>query len=106
MFASNFTVTDKHLKWIRGKDNLTTFSESKTLPSGHIMTNYFCSTCGSLMNRVGSEFPGYNFLRIGTVDDFHLHETKLKPDVEQFVECRVGWLKSIEGVNQVVGIST
>ncbi|KAE9406069.1 hypothetical protein BT96DRAFT_963625 [Gymnopus androsaceus JB14] len=39
-----------------------------------------------------------------TVDDFHLHETKLKPRAEQFVEDRVGWLcahsTSIDGVVQ------
>jgi hypothetical protein len=40
-------------------------------------------------------------LRIGTVDDFNLHETKLKPQVEQFVESRVEWLHGLEGIKQV-----
>ena len=46
-----------------------------------------------------------SILRIGTVDDFHLHESKLKPGVEQFVEGRVGWLRGAEGVEQVEGSS-
>ncbi|KAK9349564.1 Mss4-like protein, partial [Lipomyces doorenjongii] len=68
MFASNFTVADAHLKHLRGRDNLRTFSQSRTIASGNTMTNYFCSTCGTLMYRVGSAFPGQSILRIGTVD--------------------------------------
>lgn len=67
------------------------------------MTNYFCSTCGTLMYRVGAAFPGMSILRIGTVDDFNLHETKLKPRVEQFVKDRVGWMHDVEGVEKVEG---
>lgn len=58
------------------------------------------------MWRESSGFPDVKFMRIGTVDDFHLHETKLRPQVEQFVESRVGWLEPIEGVKQVHGLST
>ncbi|KAJ7457324.1 Mss4-like protein [Mycena latifolia] len=103
MFASNFTVADTHLTHLRGRENLTAFSQSRTIATGHTMTNYFCSTCGTLMYRVSSGFPGMSILRIGTIDDFHLHETKLKPQVEQFVENRVGWLHGAEGVKQVEG---
>jgi hypothetical protein len=103
MFASNFTIADTHLKHLRGRDNLKTFSQSRTIASSNTMTNYFCSTCGTLMYRVGSAFPGQSILRIGTVDDFHLHETKLRPRVEQFTKDRVGWLCGVEGVRQVEG---
>ncbi|CAF9902972.1 MAG: hypothetical protein ALECFALPRED_000087 [Alectoria fallacina] len=103
MFASNFTVADTHLKHLRGRANLTTFSQSRSIASGNNMTNYFCSTCGTLMYRVSSAFPEQSILRIGTVDDFHLHETKLKPTAEQFIESRVGWLNGVEGVKQVRG---
>jgi len=103
MFASNFIVLDSHLKHLRGQDNLKTFSQSKTIESGKSMTNYFCSTCGTLMYRVGDKFPGHSILRIGTVDDFHLHETKLKPRVEQYTKDRVKWLSGIAGVKQVDG---
>ncbi|CAK7235015.1 hypothetical protein SCUCBS95973_009127 [Sporothrix curviconia] len=44
MFASNFTVHDKYLEHIRGQENLKTFSQSKTIRSQMLMTNYFCST--------------------------------------------------------------
>ncbi|MCJ1238431.1 hypothetical protein MMC14_006420 [Varicellaria rhodocarpa] len=103
MFASNFVVADTHLKHLRGQDNLKAFSQSRTVASGNTMTNYFCSTCGTLMYRVSSNPPGRSILRIGTIDDFNLHETKLKPRVEQFIKDRVGWLSGAEGVKQVEG---
>ncbi|KAK9327503.1 Mss4-like protein, partial [Lipomyces starkeyi] len=34
-FASNFTVADMHLKHLRGRDNLKTFSQSRTIASGN-----------------------------------------------------------------------
>lgn len=70
------------------------------------MTNHFCSTCGSLLYRIGTGFPGMAIMRIGTVDDFNLMETKLRPRVEQFVKDRVDWLDGIggkEGILQVDG---
>jgi hypothetical protein len=100
MFASNFTIADTHLTHIRGRDNLKTYSQSHTTVSGKLMTNYFCSTCGTLMYRVGEKYPGMSILRIGTVDDFHLHETKLKPRREIHVKDRVNWVTPIEGIPQ------
>ncbi|KAJ5328523.1 hypothetical protein N7452_008913 [Penicillium brevicompactum] len=103
MFASNFIVKDSHLKHSRGCENLKTFSQSRTIASGKAMTNYFCSTCGSLMYRVGEAFPGHSILRIGTVDDFNLHETALKPRLEQYTKDRVAWLSCADGVKQIDG---
>jgi hypothetical protein len=103
MFASNFTIDNKYLTHVRGRENMTAFSQTHTVGTENTMTNYFCSTCGSLMYRVGTGFPGCSILRIGTVDDFHLHETKLKPRLEQFVKDRVSWLSGAEGVKQVHG---
>ncbi|OAL38743.1 hypothetical protein AYO20_01949 [Fonsecaea nubica] len=103
MFASNFIVASDHVTHLRGKDNLTSFAQSKTIATGHTMANHFCSTCGTLMYRISSGFPDKLVMRIGTVDDFHLHETKLKPRVEQYVKNRVSWLKGAEGVEQVEG---
>lgn len=101
MFASNFTVLDSHLTHLRSRDNLTAYAQSHTIASGKLMTNYFCSTCGTLMYRVGEKFPGKSILRIGTVDDFNLHETKLRPKREIFVKDRVGWLSPVEGTQQL-----
>jgi hypothetical protein len=98
MFTSAFSVLDTHLTHIRGRDNLTAYGQSHTIASGKLMTNYFCSTCGTLMYRVGMK--GASILRVGTVDDFHLHETKLKPKREIWVKDRVGWLRPIEGTEQ------
>ena len=52
------------------------------------------------MYRVGEQFPGCSILRIGTVDDFQLHETKLKPQSEHFASNRVAWLKPVDGTIQ------
>ncbi|KAJ7178615.1 Mss4-like protein [Mycena crocata] len=100
MFASNFTIDDTYLKHLRGRDNLKMFGQAQTIGSHKTMTNYFCSTCGTLMYRVGQAFPGKSILRIGTVDDFNLHETKLRPRIEQFTKDRVSWLPRLEGVKQ------
>lgn len=67
-------------------------------PKDNTVTNHFCKTCGSLMYRVGASFPGISVLRLGTVDDFSLHEGKLRPRVEIFEKDRVGWRGDVEGV--------
>lgn len=75
----------------------------RTVAPGHAMTSHFCAVCGTLMYRVGAAHPGVSILRVGTVDDFSLHETVLRPRVEQFTKDRVGWLGAVEGVRQVEG---
>ena len=47
--------------------------------------------------------PGNSILPIGTVDDYQLHETKLKPRIEQFTKDRVSWCHGAEGVQQEQG---
>ncbi|KAG9589702.1 hypothetical protein KCU77_g3545, partial [Aureobasidium melanogenum] len=103
-YQSNITVADSHLKHIRGEDNLTAFSEDKTVRAEALMTNHFCKTCGTLMYRRGARFPDMTILRTGTVDDLALAETKLRPQVEQFIERRIAWSAPIEGTAQVVGM--
>ena len=62
------------------------------------MTNFFCSTCGTLMYRRNPEdFPGLLIPRIGTLDDLSLMETKFKPRVEQYVKDRASWLDPVQG---------
>lgn len=102
MFATNFTVLDTHLAHLRGRENLTSFAQSRTVAvhtpdADNMMTNYFCATCGTLMYRVGAAFPGMSILRVGTVDDFSLHEGRLRPGMEQFTKDRVGWWGGLEG---------
>jgi hypothetical protein len=100
MFASNFTVKDKSLKHLRGEEKLTRYAQNKTIASGSVMENSFCSVCGTLLYRRSSRFPGMSILRIGTIDDFNLQETKLKPQFEQFTKYRASWLKGVEGLKQ------
>jgi hypothetical protein len=42
-------------------------------------------------------------MRIGQVDDFSLHETLLKPQMETFIKDRVAWFKGAEGAVQYHG---
>ena len=105
MFASNFTVLNTHLRHLRGQENLKQYSQSKTIASGNNMTNYFCGTCGSLLYRISSGFPDKSILRIGTVDDFTLHSTALRPGIEQFVTRRPNWLPGVDGTKKYEGES-
>lgn len=50
-----------------------------------------------------SGWPGMLFMRIGQVDDFKLHETTLKPQIETFTKDRVAWYKGAEGAVQYRG---
>ncbi|KAH6983916.1 Mss4-like protein [Ilyonectria destructans] len=104
MFTSGFVILDTYLKHVRGEENLKQFSQSQTIEQkGNLMTNFFCSTCGSLMYRRGAGLLGASILRIGTVDDFKLGETALRPTIEQYVKHRVDWIKDIEDMVQMEG---
>ncbi|KJY00294.1 putative glutathione-dependent formaldehyde-activating gfa protein [Zymoseptoria brevis] len=103
MFASNFIVNESATKHVRGKELLTKFAQAKTIESGNTMENHFCSKCGTLMYRVSEGFPGKLIARIGTIDDFNLHETKVKPRIEQYAKDRVKWCSAAEGVEQHQG---
>lgn len=103
MFASNFVVNESAVKHIRGKEKLSKFGQSKTIITGNHMENNFCSGCGTLMYRIGTGFPGKLIMRIGTVDDFTLQETKLKPRLEMFTKDRVSWLPGATDIKQVEG---
>ncbi|KAH8703212.1 Mss4-like protein [Talaromyces proteolyticus] len=96
MFCSNFTVKDRSLKHLRGEEKLSRYAQNRTIASGAFMEDSFCSICGNLMYRRSTRFPGLSILRIGTVDDFNLHESKLKPQFEQFTEDRVGWFDGVQ----------
>lgn len=98
MFASNFTVAESNVKHLRGRENLKTWTQDVTVASGNAMTNYFCITCGGLLYRVSSGAPDRLIMRIGTIDDFSLHDTKLKPWREQFTRGKVSWFPGLEGV--------
>ena len=105
MFSSNFTIADSHLTHLRGRANLSAYTQARSVASGNTVTNHFCKTCGSLLYRTSSGYPGFSVLRVGTVDDFHLHEGKLRPGAEEFVVGRVGWLNEVEGAEQSEGSS-
>ncbi|KAF1918296.1 Mss4-like protein [Ampelomyces quisqualis] len=97
MFTSAFVIDDKFLKHLRGQSQLKAFAQSSFIASHTLMTNYFCSTCGSLMYRIAARLPGHSILRLGTVDDFNLVETKLRPRTEVFMKDRVSWFPGVPG---------
>ncbi|KAI0451326.1 Mss4-like protein [Xylaria acuta] len=101
MFASNIIAKDSHVKHLRGQENLKTFTQSTTITSKMNMTNWFCQTCGTLMYRTSEKNPGVKIARLGTVDDFNLAETKLRPKTEQYIADRVSWFTGCEGTRKV-----
>jgi hypothetical protein len=105
MFTTAFIVADPYLIHVRGEETLTRFSQSKSTTSGKAMANLFCIKCGTLMYRTSELVPGHSILRTGTVDDFTLHETTLKPRAEVSTKDRVGWLHNAKGVEQVEGLA-
>ncbi|KAI0400263.1 Mss4-like protein [Xylaria palmicola] len=100
MFASNIIAKDEYVRHLRGRENLKTFSQSTTTESGKNMTNWFCQTCGTLLYRTSEFFPDVKILRLGTVDDFNLAETKLRPKTEQYTKDRVSWFSGCDGARQ------
>lgn len=109
MFASNFAIADKYLKHVRGRDNLKSWANSVTpIRPDTTMTDYFCFTCGTLMYRISSAFPTVPILRIGSVDDLTLAETKLKPQWEQFTKDRISWFSGVQvdGIKRLEGNSS
>ena len=105
MFATNFTARDSHIRYVRGEDNITRWGQAETTATKGSMTNGFCKTCGTLMYREGASFPGWKFLRVGTVDDFDLHDTLLRPKIEQFIESRPNFWHGVDGAKQVEGFA-
>lgn len=105
MFASNFNVSDEALTHERGQDKLKTFAQSQSVKSGSQMTNYFCGECGTLLYRVSGRLPGVNIMRLGTVDDHALVEGVMRPQFEQFLVRRAGWVQDVkvEGVERCEG---
>ncbi|KAF2849776.1 hypothetical protein T440DRAFT_508580 [Plenodomus tracheiphilus IPT5] len=105
MFTSAFAIADTHLKHLRGRENLTQFTQKHTIASGLAMSNYFCKTCGSLMYRTGPAAPNAFLCRLGTVDDFNLVEQNLAPQLEVYVKDRVSWCGGVQvqGVKQFDG---
>ncbi|PNS14915.1 hypothetical protein CAC42_2144 [Sphaceloma murrayae] len=101
MMGANFILTFSKIRHLRGQEKLSTYSTSKSVGTGNTMTNHFCSVCGTLMYRIGTGFPGKAIPRIGTVDDFNLMETVLKPKIEHFMGDRASWLKGMDGVEGV-----
>ncbi len=103
MFATNFTVAFSHIEFVRGKSCLKQYAQATTIATENTMSNSFCSNCGTLMYRASSGFPNLIYMRVGTVDDFAIHETRLKPTIEIFCKDRVAWLEPIAGSRQAFG---
>lgn len=51
------------------------------------------------MYRISADYD-WAIMRLGTVDDSNLVETKLKPTIETFVKDRVAWFGGVEGAQK------
>lgn len=103
MFATNFSLANHNISSIQGEDHITSYLKADGIDSGNTMTSCFCRKCGTLMYRISSGSPDRKVLRVGTVDDFQLHETILRPRIEQFAKDRVSWFEGGVGVRQYQG---
>ncbi|KPV72022.1 uncharacterized protein RHOBADRAFT_39760 [Rhodotorula graminis WP1] len=95
-FATNFVALDSHTSFVRGEELLTEFSQSKTIGSGGWMKQHFCKVCGTLMFRTGEVAPGVRIMRVGTVDDHMLAQTKLAPRIEQYTKDKFSWIGPLD----------
>lgn len=55
------------------------------------------------MFRTGSAFKGIRIMRVGTVDDFKLQSTVLRPRIEQYTKDRLAWIHASDGSKEVEG---
>lgn len=103
MGTAAFTIAGEHVRWNRGQNSLSSFGQSETVGTGNRMVTSFCKTCGTVMYRQGTGFPGVFVMRLGVVDDFNLFEGRLKPRIEQFIKDRPSYLREADGVKQYHG---
>ncbi|EPE26015.1 Mss4-like protein [Glarea lozoyensis ATCC 20868] len=96
-FALNILYPDTSLTVLRGE--LKTWA--KRVDSGNEMVNHMCATCGSLLYRSSSGYPGTIVIKAGCVDGVDAAE-EFVPDVELFTRSRVSWVKPVEGAKQEV----
>ncbi|KAI8623571.1 Mss4-like protein [Xylariaceae sp. FL1651] len=103
LFGAGIMVSSRSVKHLRGQDNLTDFMTPGAVASGGAVTNTRCGTCGTLMYRISTSFPGVIALRTGTVDDASLFENKLRLKTEQFTMYRPSWLPACKDAKQAEG---
>jgi hypothetical protein len=66
------------------------------------MTSHFCDTCGSLIYRTSTGYPGKFALKVGNIDDDGKANYEYVPDVEIFTRTRAPWIPAVEGAKQEV----
>ncbi|KAI9750920.1 MAG: hypothetical protein M4579_006243 [Chaenotheca gracillima] len=98
-FSNNYLLDTTTLRTISG-DALKTWST--IVESGNNMTSHFCSTCGSLIYRTSTGYPGTFALKVGNVDDDGEANRVYVPQVEIFTRTRVPWVKAVEGAKQEI----
>jgi len=94
-FSLNYLIDDADLVIVSG--TLSTWTQ--TVNSGNSMTNHSCGTCGSLLYRTSSGYPGKLAVKVGGIDDEDV-VLKYVPDVEIFTRSRASWVKPVEGAVQ------
>ncbi|KAK3066776.1 hypothetical protein LTR53_016731 [Teratosphaeriaceae sp. CCFEE 6253] len=88
------------MHWLSGEDNLTRWGQSATIDAANTMTNLFCKTCGTILSRESSGYPRMSFPRVGPVEDLSLHDSVLKPQVEQYTKSRAAWFHGVDYLDE------
>lgn len=97
-FSNNYLLDTETLKIVNGEFNHWT----KVAESGNEITSHFCGTCGSLVYRSSSGYPGKFVLKVGNVDDDGKTNSDFVPDVEVFTRTRSPWIPAVAGAKQEI----
>lgn len=60
---------------------------ARAADSGHMVTRYFCPTCGAALYSKNDAMPGFVFLRASSLDDLEV----FKPQMHVYVSRAASW---------------
>ena len=67
---------------------------ARAADSGHMVTRYFCPTCGAALYSMNDAMPGMIFLRASSLDDLEV----FKPQMHVYVSRAASWDRRTEGL--------
>ena len=67
---------------------------SRPADSGHVVTRFFCPTCGAALYSLNDAMPGMMFLRASTLDDLEV----FKPQMHVYASRAASWDQRAEGL--------
>lgn len=67
---------------------------ARAADSGHMVTRYFCPTCGAALYSMNDGIPGMMFLRASSLDDLEV----FKPQMHVYASRAASWDHRTEGL--------